>query len=69
VAQEQFAAIVMSLETISPNFTEEHFLEIIKKKGGTRLVSWQFEGQGNKKGDAYLSETFRVLVRGSTEKK
>jgi hypothetical protein len=58
----------MSLETISPNFTEEHLIEIIKKKGGVRLVSWQFEGQGNKKGDAYLSETFRVVVKGATDK-
>lgn len=59
----------MSLDTISPNFTEEHLNEIIRKAGGVKYTSWAFEGDAVKKGDAYLSEIFKVVVKGVTDKK
>lgn len=59
----------MSLDTISPNFTENHLHEIIKNKGGVKMVSWEFEGAAGKKGDGYLSELYKVVVKGVTDKK
>jgi hypothetical protein len=57
----------MSLSLISPVITEEHFAEIVKKKGGV-YRSWAFEGGTVKKGDAYLSEVFKVIVTGEDDK-
>lgn len=59
----------MSLDNISPNLTENHLLEIIKNKGGEKLISWEFEGEPGKKGDSYLSEIYKVLLKGLTDKK
>lgn len=59
----------MSLESISPNFTEDYLDEIIKKAGGTKHTSWAFEGAAGKKGDSYLSEVFKVVVKGVDDKK
>lgn len=58
----------MSLETISPNLTDEHLNEIIKKAGGVKYTSWCIEGAAGKKGDSYLSEVFKVVVKGVDEK-
>jgi hypothetical protein len=59
----------MSLEEISPNFTEETLNEIIRKRGGVKYTSWHFEGEAGKKGDSYLSELFKVVVKGVDDKK
>lgn len=59
----------MSLELISPNFTEAHLNEIIKKAGGVKYTSWEFEGAAGKKGDGYLSEVYKVIVKGVNDKK
>lgn len=59
----------MSLETISPNLTEKHLTEIIQKFGGVKYTSWDFEGAAGKKGDSYLSEVYKVLVKGVDDKK
>lgn len=59
----------MSLATISPNFTEEHLHEIIRNAGGVKYTSWAFEGDAFKKGDSYLSELFKVVVKGVDDKK
>ncbi|CRK91419.1 CLUMA_CG005088, isoform A [Clunio marinus] len=58
----------MSLDIISPNFTEAHLNEIIKKKGGLRHTSWAFEGAAGKKGDGYLSEVYKLILKGVDEK-
>lgn len=59
----------MSLDAISPSFTEEHLNEIIRKKCGVRYTSWAFEGAAGKKGDSYLSEVYKVVVKGVNDKK
>lgn len=59
----------MSLDIISPNFTENHLNEIIRKAGGVKYTSWEFEGAAGKKGDGYLSEVFKVVVKGVNDKK
>lgn len=59
----------MSLETISPNLTEDHLNEVIRKAGGIKYTSWAFEGEAGKKGDAYLSELYKVVVKGVDDKK
>lgn len=59
----------MSLEIISPNFTENHLNEIIQKSGGVKYTSWAFEGAAGKKGDSYLSEVYKVVVKGVDDKK
>lgn len=59
----------MSLDTISPNLTENHLNEIIRKAGGVKYTSWAFEGAAGKKGDGYLSEVYNVVVKGVNEKK
>lgn len=59
----------MSLANISPNLTEEHLNEIIKKAGGVKYTSWNFEGAAGKKGDGYLSEVYKVVVTGVDSKK
>ncbi|KAL7015018.1 hypothetical protein ACKWTF_016247 [Chironomus riparius] len=58
----------MSLDLISPNFTEEHLNEIIKKFGGVKYTSLAFEGNAGKKGDGYLSEVYKVVVTGEDDK-
>jgi hypothetical protein len=58
----------MSLDLISPNITEEHMLEIVKKFGGVKYISWAFEGNAAKKGDGYLSEVYKVVVTGEDDK-
>jgi hypothetical protein len=58
----------MSLETISPNLKEEHLLEIIKQFGGSKYISWAFDEGGFKKGDSYLSELYKVVVKGEDDK-
>lgn len=59
----------MSLEDISPNINVDHLHEIIRKKGGERMVSWAFDGAAGKKGDGYLSELYRLIITGITDKK
>jgi hypothetical protein len=59
----------MSLDIISPNFTEEHLNKIIRKAGGVKHTSWEFEGAAGKKGDGYLSEVYKVVVKGVDDKK
>ena len=59
----------MSLENISPKFTEDHLNEIIKKAGGVKYTSWAFEGAAGNKGDGYLSEVFKIIVKGVDDKK
>lgn len=59
----------MSLQNISPNLTESHLNEIIKSKGGAKYTSWEFEGAAMKKGDGYLSEVFKIVVKGVDDKK
>lgn len=58
-----------ALQNISPNFTENHLNEIIQKAGGVKYTSWEFEGAAGKKGDGYLSEVFKVVVKGVDDKK
>lgn len=58
----------MSLDLISPNITEEHLHEIIRKFGGVKYTSWEFEGNAGKKGDGYLSEVYKVVVTGEDDK-
>lgn len=59
----------MSLADISIKFTEEHLNEIIIQSGGVKYTSWEFEGDASKKGDSYLSEVYKVAVRGINDKK
>lgn len=59
----------MSLENISPNLTDDHLNEIIRKAGGERFLSWAFEGAAGNKGDSYLSEVYKVVVKGIDAKK
>lgn len=59
----------MSLDTISPNITENHLNEIIRNAGGVKMVSWAFEGAAGKKGDGYLSELYKIVVTGVNDKK
>lgn len=58
----------MSLSDISANFTEETLQYIIEKAGGVKYTSWEFAG-GFKKGDSYLSEVYRVIVKGLNARK
>lgn len=53
----------MSLSDVSPKFTEESLDEIIIKTGGVKHTGWEFGG-GFKKGDSYLSDVFRMIVKG-----
>lgn len=59
----------MSLDIISPNLTENHLNEIIRRAGGVKYTSWNFEGAAGKKGDGYLSEVYKVVVKGLNDKK
>jgi hypothetical protein len=59
----------MSLSNISPHFTEDHLHEIIRNAGGVKYTSWAFEGPAGKKGDGYLSELYKVVVKGVDDKK
>lgn len=59
----------MSLAEISSKFTEQHLNEIIIQCGGVKYTSWEFEGDASKKGDSYLSEVYKVVVRGLNDKK
>ncbi|KAG5668327.1 hypothetical protein PVAND_016271 [Polypedilum vanderplanki] len=58
----------MSLQEISPNLTEDHLHEIIRKFGGVKYTSWSFDGNAAKKGDSYLSELHKVIVTGEDDK-
>lgn len=60
---------IMSLQDISPNLNEEHLNEIIRKRGGVKYTSWQFEGTPLEKGDAFLSEVYKIVVKGVDDKK
>lgn len=51
----------MSLSDISIKFTEEVLIEIVQKAGATKVLSWCF-GSGFKRGESYLSETYRLIV-------
>jgi hypothetical protein len=44
----------MSLDIISPNFTENQLHEIIRNAGGEKMISWAFEGEAEKKGDGLV---------------
>jgi hypothetical protein len=59
----------MSLKEISPNLTDEHFHQIIRKKGGVKYTSWKYQGTAGKKGDGFLSELFKVVITGVDDKK
>lgn len=52
---------------ISPKFTKDRVLDIVAKQtaGGLKEVSiteLKFEEDPSKKGDAYLSQTFRFII-------
>lgn len=53
----------MSLSDVSPIFNEKSLDEIIIKAGGVKHTGWEFAG-GFKKGDSYLSEVFKMIVKG-----
>lgn len=53
----------MSLNDVSNKFDEKSLDEIIIKAGGVKHTGWEFLG-GFKKGDSYLSEVFKMLVKG-----
>lgn len=59
----------MSIQEISPNLTDDHLHEIIRKRGGVKYTSWAYEGPAGKKGDAYLSEVYKVIITGVDDKK
>lgn len=60
----------MSLQSISPNLTEDHLHAIIRQRGGVKYTSWQFDdAAGFKKGDGYLSELYKLIVKGVDNKK
>lgn len=52
-----------SLSDVSPKFNEKSLDEIIIKAGGIKHTEWKFTG-GVKKGDSYLSEVFKLIVKG-----
>lgn len=52
-----------SLSDVSPNFNEKSLDDIIIKAGGLKHTGWEFTG-GSKKGDSYLSEVFKMIVKG-----
>ncbi|KAG5668326.1 hypothetical protein PVAND_016270 [Polypedilum vanderplanki] len=58
----------MSLQEISPNLTEDHLHEIIRKFGGVKYTSWSFNGNAAKKGDSNLSELHKIIVTGEDDK-
>ncbi|CAO1422867.1 unnamed protein product [Diamesa serratosioi] len=58
----------MSLADISCKFTEQHLNEIIIQSGGVKYTSWEFDGDGSKKGDSYLSEVYKLAVHGLNDK-
>lgn len=53
----------MSLATISPHFTAATLDAIVVECGGLRHTGWRF-GTGFRKGDSYLSETYRLHIDG-----
>lgn len=55
----------MSLSSISSHFTDATLDAIVQECGGTRHTAWHF-GTGFKKGDSYLSETYRLHIDGLT---
>lgn len=57
----------MSLSDISSKFTEETLQEIIENAGGVELISWEFAG-GFRKGDSFLSEVYKLKVKGLNER-
>uniref|UniRef100_A0A182N5A7 CHK domain-containing protein n=1 Tax=Anopheles dirus TaxID=7168 RepID=A0A182N5A7_9DIPT len=57
-------AAEMKLSNISVKFTEETLDEIIRNAGGKRCLGWKFPETNFTKGDAYLSELYRIQLTG-----
>lgn len=51
----------MSLSDISIKFTDDILTEIVQNAGAAKVLSWRF-GSGFKRGESYLSETYRLIV-------
>lgn len=58
----------MSLSDISNQLTEKHLDDFIRQEGGVKHTSWEFSANSFKKGDGYLSNMFRIIVKGVDEK-
>ncbi|XP_058057776.1 uncharacterized protein LOC131208879 isoform X1 [Anopheles bellator] len=56
-------ATVPKLSDISAKFTESTLDEIIRSAGGTRCTGWKLQDGDVTKGDAYLSELYRIQLR------
>uniref|UniRef100_A0A182M746 CHK kinase-like domain-containing protein n=1 Tax=Anopheles culicifacies TaxID=139723 RepID=A0A182M746_9DIPT len=54
----------VKLSDISPKFTEETLDEIVRSAGGKRCISWKIPETNFTKGDAYLSELYRIQLTG-----
>lgn len=52
-----------SLSDVSLKFTKTSLDGIIIKAGGIKHTSYEFTGEF-KKGDSYLSEVFKMIVKG-----
>lgn len=58
----------MSLSDISNKLTEKHLDDIIRQEGGVKHTTWEFSGNSFKKGDCYLSNMYRIIVKGVDDK-
>lgn len=58
----------MSLSDISSQLTKNHLDDFIRQQGGVKHTSWEFAGNSFKKGDSYLSNLFRIIVKGVDDK-
>uniref|UniRef100_A0A4Y0BMJ8 CHK domain-containing protein n=1 Tax=Anopheles funestus TaxID=62324 RepID=A0A4Y0BMJ8_ANOFN len=54
----------VKLSDISAKFTEETLDEIVRSAGGKRCISWKIPETNFTKGDAYLSELYRIQLTG-----
>ncbi|XP_035896949.1 uncharacterized protein LOC118505364 isoform X1 [Anopheles stephensi] len=54
----------VKLSDISAKFTEETLDEIVRAAGGKRCISWKIPETNFAKGDAYLSELYRIQLTG-----
>uniref|UniRef100_A0A3F2Z0C6 CHK domain-containing protein n=2 Tax=Anopheles merus TaxID=30066 RepID=A0A3F2Z0C6_ANOME len=56
--------VALKLSDISPKFTEETLDEIVRCAGGKRCTGWKIPETNFTKGDAYLSELYRIQLTG-----
>uniref|UniRef100_A0A182VRI2 CHK kinase-like domain-containing protein n=1 Tax=Anopheles minimus TaxID=112268 RepID=A0A182VRI2_9DIPT len=54
----------VKLSDISAKFTEDTLDEIVRNAGGKRCISWKIPETNFTKGDAYLSELYRIQLTG-----